>query len=112
MPYIEQLNDFFKGKPQRILQALNVKEKYAAKKMDFEEAKRILELSGQLKISSKEMASKQTINLKNVRNIDVIGYYLKEQHITIVIFSYINGKLLTKFQQIAEIYALIMKIQV
>ncbi|GHU33408.1 hypothetical protein FACS1894166_08790 [Bacilli bacterium] len=51
------------------------------------------------------MAASQTINLKNHRNTDVIGFFLKEGHIAVVIFSYINGKLLTKFQQIAEIHS-------
>jgi excinuclease ABC subunit C len=103
-PYIKQLGEFFKGKPQSLLKYLSQKEDEASKKLNYEEAKRILTLSNQLKESSKEMATSQTVNLKNNRNTDVVGYHLEQQYITIVIFSYINGKLLTKFQQIAEIH--------
>jgi excinuclease ABC subunit C len=50
------------------------------------------------------MSLSQNVTLKSDRNIDVIGYYVYNNNITIVIFSYINGKLLAKHQQISDIY--------
>jgi excinuclease ABC subunit C len=102
--YINQIDNFFKGKPKQIIEMLQSKEKTAAKNLNFEEAKRNLDLINQIKTVSKEMSHSQNVNLRGSTNEDVVGYYIKDNLIAIVIFSYIGGKLLTKHQQITEIY--------
>jgi excinuclease ABC subunit C len=105
--YIKQIDEFFKGNPKEIIDNLSINEKEAAKMLNFEEAKKNLELIHNIKGASKEMAASQNINLKSVYNEDVVGYYIKDGLIAIVIFSYIGGKLLTKHQQIADLYGTI-----
>jgi excinuclease ABC subunit C len=104
LPYIQQVDDFFKGKPKKIIEHLTNLEKQAASNLNYEEAQRNLNLITQIKNVSKEMSLSQTVNLRSLVNEDVVGYYIKNDLIAIVIFSYVGGKLLTKHQQIGEIY--------
>jgi excinuclease ABC subunit C len=103
-PFIEQIDNFFKGKPQKIINTLTNAEKKAVKELNFEEAKRNLELIEQIKVVSKEMSLSQNVNLQASQNEDIVGYYIHNNVLAIVIFSYVNGKLLTKHQQIIEIF--------
>jgi excinuclease ABC subunit C len=102
--YLEQIDNFFKGNPKDIVADLFAKEKKAAQMLNFEEAKKNMELINDIKEASKEMSVSQNINLKSIYNEDIVGYYVKNDLIAIVIFSYIGGKLLTKHQQIADLY--------
>jgi excinuclease ABC subunit C len=104
-PYIKQIDDFFKGKPKTIINTLAIQEKQAVKDLNFEEAKRNLDLINQIKVVSKEMSLGQNITLHGSTNVDIVGYYIKDNLMSIVIFSYVGGKLLTKQQQIVEIYS-------
>jgi excinuclease ABC subunit C len=102
--YIQQIEDFFKGKPKEIINTLTINEKQAAEQLNFEEAKRNLDLIQQIKIVSKEMSLSQNVTLHGLANEDIVGYYIKDGLMAIVIFSYVGGKLLAKQQQIVEIY--------
>jgi excinuclease ABC subunit C len=102
--YLNQIDSFFKGKPKDIIDKLSIAEKKAAEELNYEEAKRNLELIDQIKIVSQEMSLNQNVSLQGSTNEDIIGYYIKDNLIAIVIFSYVSGKLLTKQQQITEIY--------
>jgi excinuclease ABC subunit C len=103
-PFIQQIDDFFKGKPKNIIDNLTSVEKQAAHDLNFEEAKRNLDLINQIKIVSKEMSLTQNVSLHGLANEDIVGYYIKSNLMAIVIFSYVGGKLLTKQQQIIEFH--------
>jgi excinuclease ABC subunit C len=105
LPYIKQIDEFFKNKPKAIIDNLTKQEKIAATNLNFEEAKRNLDLINQIKIVAKEMSLGQNITLHGSTNEDIVGYYIKDNLMSIVIFSYVGGKLLTKQQQITEIYS-------
>ncbi len=96
---ITQIDDFFKGNTTNIFHQLQTKEKKLAEDLNFEDAKLIKELIDNIN----EIQTSQSINLCTKESIDVIGYSLKDEYISISIFSYINGKLLTKNQQIDSI---------
>jgi excinuclease ABC subunit C len=104
-PVLQEIDNFFKGKPASIIQRLTHLEKQAANDLNFEEAKRNLDLITQIKTVSKEMSLNQNVSLHSTDNEDIIGYHIKDNLMAIVIFSYVGGKLLTKQQQIVEIYA-------
>jgi excinuclease ABC subunit C len=96
----QQIHNFFKGDIQNIKQIISKQETSAADAHDFEEAakqKKIID-------SLEEISQQQNIELVSKENIDIIGYYVHNNHLSIVIFSYIRGKLLTKNQQISEIF--------
>jgi excinuclease ABC subunit C len=97
---IKQINNFFMGRNNELLNQLSKNENEASQKLDFENAKRYYELINAIKTIS----SKQNIGLKASSNIDFVGYFVKHNIISIVIFSYINGKLLTKHQITSEFY--------
>jgi excinuclease ABC subunit C len=105
LPIIKQIDDFFKGHPKEVIEELRSKEIIAAKKLNFEEANKYLDLSKQLKLVSKEMSTSQMINLNFFKNEDIVGFYSHENNLSVVIFSYKGGKLLAKQQQIVELYA-------
>ncbi|MDR2823190.1 MAG: excinuclease ABC subunit UvrC [Mycoplasmataceae bacterium] len=96
----EQIDAFFKGDTHSIIKTLQAKEKTEANTLDFEGAKRTLDLINGIK----EISHQQNINLHMKTNSDVVGYFVKDNLISIVIFSYANGKLFTKHQQIGEIH--------
>ncbi|MDR1235212.1 MAG: excinuclease ABC subunit UvrC [Mycoplasmataceae bacterium] len=102
--YIKQIDSFFKGDPKKIVNGLRTLEQKAAQNLNYEEAKRNLDLIEQIKNVSKEMSLSQTVNLRGSQNEDIVGYHVQDNLMAIVVFSYVNGKLLTKHQQITEIF--------
>lgn len=96
---IKQIDEFFSGKYQKLITSLRQKELDAAKIHQFEDALRYKELIEAINTVSEQ----QNINLLNKHDIDVIGYYVEDNYITIVIFTFNKGKLITKKQQINEI---------
>jgi excinuclease ABC subunit C len=95
-----KIDDFFSGKYKQITSNLKDKEKNAAKHFEFEEARKALDLINGIK----EIAQHQNINLVSQINEDVVGYFIKDNLISISIISYVKGNLLTKNQQIGEFY--------
>jgi excinuclease ABC subunit C len=97
---IKQINLFFRGNNKTLINKLTQQEQEASKKMDFENAQKYYGLIN----SIKNISDRQNISLKNSNNIDFVGYYVKNNVISIVIFSYIDGELLTKHQIINEVH--------
>lgn len=101
----KDINIFFKGNLKNIINNLIQREKEYSNQFKYEEAKKINELiNGINKISQY-----QNINLVSKQSIDVLGFYINKNYISISIFSYINGKLLAKREQIAEIHDSILE---
>ena len=88
----KKIDDFFTHGSSEVLKELKQKEIMAVKRMDFEQAKNYLDLQNAVKLFSEN----QLINLKKNNDIDVVGYTTLDNYLSIVIFSYINGKLINK----------------
>lgn len=91
--YKKKINNFFNGKYQELDKILEEKELYFADKLDFENSQKYLELRNSLK----EFSSKQDVIFSQNNDEDIIGFAVKENVISIVIFKYIKGNLLNKF---------------
>jgi excinuclease ABC subunit C len=96
---LKQINDFFKGNNKTLINNLIENEKQATKNFDFELASKYYNLINAVK----SISVKQNIQLKNSKAIDFVGYFVKNNNISIVIFSYANGELLTKHSIIGEL---------
>lgn len=92
-PHLKKINDFFSGKYKDIDKSLEEKEKYFASKLMFEESQKYLDLRKNLKAFSE----KQDIVFSKNNNEDIIGFSIKENIISLVIFKYVNGNLLSKY---------------
>ena len=97
---IKEINNFFKGNLKNIIDNLSQKEKEYSNQFKYEDAKKINELITGIN----QISQYQNINLVSKQSIDVLGFYINKNYISISIFSYINGKLLAKREQIAEIH--------
>ena len=85
------IDNFFKNGAADILEKLAEKEKAAAERLDFESAKRWLEL----RQAASRFSERQIVAL-GTGNIDVLGFSVTDNYLTAVIFSYTNGKLINK----------------
>lgn len=97
---IKKIDNFFNGETSELINELKQKEINYANQFDYESASQIRDLL----IGINEIKNDQLVNLSNKHNIDFIGYSVKNNHLSIVIFVYINGKLLTKNQQLNELH--------
>lgn len=96
----KSINNFFTGKANDIIKKLKAKEQQAVKKLQFEEANRIKKTL----FSIAEFKKYQTIDLKVKTNIDVLGFAAQDNLLFINLFTYINGKLITKIQETYEYF--------
>ncbi|WP_033159786.1 excinuclease ABC subunit UvrC [Mycoplasmoides alvi] len=95
----KKIDNFFTNGSNEVLNELKIKENLAVERLDFEQAKHYLGLQNAIKLFS----NKQLINLNNNKNnADVIGYTSIDNYICIVIFSYVNGKLINKNSTISK----------
>lgn len=88
----QKIDNFFTKGSDEVLNELKIKEKAAVHRLDFEQAKTYLELQKSVEL----IRQKQIINLASKDNVDVVGFNTLEDYICIVIFSYVQGKLLNK----------------
>ena len=96
----KDINEFFKGNYQNIIKDLKQKELSCSESLDYEQAKKYFDLIN----SINELERTQNINLSTKKNIDVLGYCRRNNLLSIVLFMYVNGKLLAKNEQIVELY--------
>ncbi|MDC4163686.1 excinuclease ABC subunit UvrC [Mycoplasma sp. T363T] len=89
----KKIDYFFNNGADQVLDNLKQKEELASQKLDFELAKKYLDLQKAIKL----IFDKQIINLyNNKERIDVLAYQTKDNVISIVLFSYVDGKLVSK----------------
>ena len=98
--YIKKVNNFFNGKYKEIDELLEKKELEFANNLDFENSQKYLELRNNLVDFSK----KQDIIFSKKNNIDVVGFAIKENVIALIIFKYVEGILLSKYEIITVFY--------
>ena len=96
----KDINNFFTGKTNNIIKQLKGKEQQAAKKLQFEEANKIKKILS----SIVEFKKYQIIDLNAKTNIDVLGFVTQDNLLFINLFSYVNGKLITKIQETHEYF--------
>lgn len=90
---LKKINDFFSGKTEELLNFLTQKELSCAEKLMFEDSLKYLEMKKNLKAFSE----RQDIIFSKNKDEDMIGYHIKENAICIVIFKYVNGNLINKY---------------
>ncbi len=96
----KQIIHFFHGKTKGIIDLLKDKQKKAAEILNFEQANEIKNAI----IALQELKKNQNIQLTTISNIDFLGFSVQDNFLVIGLFKYVDGKLLTKIQQIYEYY--------
>ena len=94
------IDSFFHADYKDIIDKLKQQELQLAQNLNFEQAqqkKELIEAIQNLKIN-------QTVQLASLESTDIVAYKVIDNRIGIVVFGYVNGKLLTKFDSVEDIY--------
>lgn len=94
------IDDFFNNKGSKILENLKLLELKSSENLEFEKAQKFKILID----SIKNLITTQNVQFASKQDIDFIGFFIKDDFISISIFSYQDGKLLAKIQEIFELY--------
>lgn len=94
------IKQFFSGNTSHIEKEIKVKEKALVEQLKFEEADQYK----RLRLALNEIKENQTVQFNSKENIDFLGYATKGNLISLILFSYVNGKLIAKIQEIHEYY--------
>ncbi|AUF83697.1 excinuclease ABC subunit C [Mesoplasma syrphidae] len=97
---IRKVDKFFKGDVKEVENSLKQKMQAAADNLQFEEAQRIKEQLNSLNF----ITTKQTVELRDDKNRDVITYLIDDDKIVFVTLFYRLGKLLFKDEHIQDYY--------
>lgn len=90
--YIDGIRDFLKGNNQKIIHSIKDKIEKFSKELDFENA---LEYKKMLD-SINHINQKQIVEFKDKLNLDVFAFYIRQSYVSIALFAYRNGTLLSK----------------
>ena len=94
------IDAFFHGEYKDIIAKLKEQELQLAQNLNFEQAQQKKELIEAIQ----NLSINQTVQLANLDSTDIVAYKVIDNKIGIVIFGYTNGKLLTKFDSVEDIY--------
>ena len=94
------IDDLFNGKSSSLIEIVHTWEQKACELYNFEQAQKYNEIIDGLK----KIGNSQIVQFNQNKYTDYIAYYIKNNYISINIFSYINGKLLTKHNSLHQIY--------
>lgn len=94
------IKQFFSGNTCDVEKQLKTREIQAAELLKFEEA----DYYKRLRLALDEIKTNQVVQFNNKDNIDFLGFATKDQLISLILFSYVNGKLIAKIQEIHEFY--------
>lgn len=100
-PYLKEINDFFSGNSKNLDDHLKKQELASAERLMFEDSQKYFELRKNLK----SFSERQDIIFSKTNDEDIVGYYCKENVISIVIFKYVGGVLLSKYDLITIFYS-------
>ncbi len=98
--YKDEINNIFNHKTKSIIDNLIIQEENAVAQMDYEGAQKYLDLQNGIS----HLINHQVVQLINKNDTDVIGFAINNNYICIIIFSYINGKLLSKHVMLDHYY--------
>lgn len=94
------LEEIFSGKVNELQNLILKWEKQSCELLNFEQAQKYHNVYEALE----KIANSQLVQLNSNKYADYIAYYVRENFISINIFSYIGGKLLNKHSYIHEIF--------
>ncbi len=94
------IRQFFSGNVTNLDKKLKEKEKQLAQDLKFEEADHYKKL----RLALAQVKENQNVQFNNKQNIDFLGFATKENLVSLILFSYVNGKLVAKIQEIHEFY--------
>ncbi|MCQ3914309.1 MAG: hypothetical protein MJ201_00495 [Mycoplasmoidaceae bacterium] len=94
------IRQFFNGNTSQVEKQLKTRENVAAEQLKFEEA----DYYKRLRLALNEIKENQTVQFNTKENIDFLGFATKDNLISLILFSYVNGKLVAKIQEIHEFY--------
>ncbi|MCQ3908341.1 MAG: hypothetical protein MJ200_02020 [Mycoplasmoidaceae bacterium] len=94
------IKQFFSGKTTDVEKQLRNREKQSADMLKFEEA----DYYKRLRLALDEIKENQNVQFNSNENIDFLGFATKDNLISLILFSYVNGKLVAKIQEIHEFY--------
>lgn len=97
---IKEIKQFLKGDIKQVVSNLENKMYHASENLEFERA---LEYKQTIH-SIKTTTNKQKINLDDMKNRDIIGYFYNELLISVEIFFIRNGKISARHQKLFEYY--------
>ncbi len=98
---ISSIKKFLKGDSKEVEADLKEKMLIASNLLEFEKAQEYKHTFDQIKTTT----SKQKINLNDLKDRDIIGYYYNEYLISIEIFFIRNGKISARQQALFEYYS-------
>ena len=96
--YVKDIDKFFKGYSNDIVNSLTTKMYEASEELNFEKA---LECKNLIE-GIKSITSKQVIEFNDKVSRDVVGFYIKEGFVSISILMYRNGYLNTKVSEVLD----------
>lgn len=94
------IKKFFNGNTVEVEKQLKAREAQAAQLLKFEEA----DYYKRLRLALNEIKENQTVQFNANENADFLGFATKDNLISLILFSYVNGKLIAKIQEIHEFY--------
>ncbi len=98
---ITDIKKFLKGDIKKVLSSLEEKMNIASEKLEYEKALEYRNIINNIKTTT----NKQKINLNDLKDRDIIGYYYNEYFISIEIFFVRNGKISARHQSLFEYYS-------
>lgn len=94
------IRKFFNGNTSEVEKQLKTREAQHATLLKFEEA----DYYKRLRLALDEIKQNQNVQFNTKENIDFLGFATKDNLISLILFSYVNGKLVAKIQEIHEFY--------
>ncbi|MCQ3915394.1 MAG: hypothetical protein MJ195_01265 [Mycoplasmoidaceae bacterium] len=94
------IRQFFNGNTSDVEKQLKTRETQLAALLKFEEA----DYYKRLRLALDEIKQNQNVQFNSKENIDFLGFATKDNLISLILFSYVNGKLVAKIQEIHEFY--------
>jgi len=97
---IKEIKQFLKGDIKEVVKNLEDKMYQASENLEFEKALEFKKTINNIKTTT----NRQKINLNDMKNRDIIGYYFNEYLISVEIFFIRNGKISARHQKLFEYY--------
>ncbi|MCQ2747747.1 MAG: excinuclease ABC subunit UvrC [Mycoplasmoidaceae bacterium] len=94
------IKKFFNGDTSALERQLKVREQQLSDQLKFEEADQYKKL----RCALEEIKQDQVVQFNTKENIDFLGFATQQNLLSLILFSYINGKLVAKIQEIHEFY--------
>lgn len=98
---VTSIKRFLKGDTKEVIKTLEIKMKKASDLLEFEKAFEYKKTIDSIKTTT----SKQKINLNDMKDRDIIGFYHNEHFLSIEIFFIRNGKISARHQELFEYYS-------